>query len=148
VSGSLDVPVLDIAANLKALPEFTGSDAFRKLATAFKRVRNIAKELDAGEVATGPALATVLKDPAEVALLAEIDRRRPIVERAVETGQGYREAYAEASQFEPAVARFFDDVFVMSDDPKLKHARLRLMKQLEQLILQLGDISEIVATES
>jgi glycyl-tRNA synthetase beta chain len=148
VSSSLDVPVLDVAANLKALPEFTSSDAFRKLATAFKRVRNIAKELDASAAATGPALATVLKDPAEVALLSEIDRRRPIVERAVETGQGYREAYAEASQFEPAVARFFDDVFVMSDDPTLKHARLRLMKQLEQLILQLGDISEIVATES
>jgi glycyl-tRNA synthetase beta chain len=147
VSGSLDVPVVDVAANLQALPEFTGSDAFRKLATAFKRVRNIAKELDAG-AAAGPALAAVLKDPAEVALLAEIDRRRAMVERAVETGQGYREAYAEASQFEPAVARFFDDVFVMSDDPKLKHARLRLMKQLEQLILQLGDISEIVATES
>jgi hypothetical protein len=30
----------------------------------------------------------------------------------------------------------------------LREARLRLMKRLEQLILQLGDISEIVAPES
>ena len=36
----------------------------------------------------------------------------------------------------------------MTDDPTLRQARLRLMKRLEQLILQLGDISEIVATES
>ena len=146
--GGLDHAVLDVALNVKALPEFTASEPFRQLATAFKRVRNIARDLDAAAAATGPALNTVLKEPAEVALLAEIDRRRPIIERAVQTGQGYREAYAEASQFEPAVARFFNDVFVMSDDPTLKHARLRLLRQLEQLILQLGDISEIVATES
>ena len=49
---------------------------------------------------------------------------------------------------EPAVARFFKEVFVMTDDVALRQARLRLMKRLEQVILQLGDISEIVATES
>jgi glycyl-tRNA synthetase beta subunit len=36
----------------------------------------------------------------------------------------------------------------MADDPKLREARLRLMKRLEGLILRLGDISEIVAPES
>ena len=30
----------------------------------------------------------------------------------------------------------------------VREARLRLMRRLERLILQLGDISEIVATES
>ena len=35
----------------------------------------------------------------------------------------------------------------MSDDARLRQARLRLMKRLELLILQLGDISEIVASE-
>jgi len=62
-------------------------------------------------------------------------------------GNGYREAYLEASKFEPSVAKFFSDVFVMADDLVLRQARLRLMKRLEQLILQLGDISEIVAAE-
>jgi glycyl-tRNA synthetase beta chain len=145
---SLNHSVSDAADNVKALPEFAGTEAFRSLATAFKRVRNIAKDADATVTAGGADLGATLKDPAEVALLAEIDRRRPVITRAVETGQGYREAYAEASQFEPAVARFFNDVFVMSDDPALKAARLQLLKELEQLILQLGDISEIVATES
>jgi glycyl-tRNA synthetase beta subunit len=36
----------------------------------------------------------------------------------------------------------------MTDDQALRHARLRLMKQLESLVLQLGDISELVAPES
>ena len=35
----------------------------------------------------------------------------------------------------------------MADDPKLREARLLLMKRLEGLILQLADISEIVPEE-
>jgi glycyl-tRNA synthetase beta subunit len=65
----------------------------------------------------------------------------------VTEGAGYRDAYVEAARFEPLVAKFFEDVFVMSDDLGLRQARLRLLKRLESLILQLGDISEIVASE-
>ena len=86
-------------------------------------------------------------EPAELALLAEIEQRAPVIDRAVATGGGYREAYQEAAKFEPAVAKFFTDVFVMAEDPVLRQARLQLMKRLERLILQLGDISEIVAAE-
>ena len=74
---------------------------------------------------------------------------RPDIDKARRTGQRYREAYAEASQFEPAVARFFNDVFVMADDAGVEAgAAAADASELEQLILQLGDISEIVATES
>ena len=64
--------------------------------------------------------------------------------RAVETGDGYREAFAEAAKFKPAVDRFFADVLVMSPDPEVREARLRLMRRLERQILKLADISEIV----
>ena len=36
----------------------------------------------------------------------------------------------------------------MAEDSSLREARLMVMKRLEQLILQLGDISEIVSAES
>jgi glycyl-tRNA synthetase beta subunit len=36
---------------------------------------------------------------------------------------------------------------VMADDPKLRDARLRLLRRLEGLILQLADVSEIVPEE-
>ena len=120
--------------------------------TAFKRVRNIGREYGAeafeADERSGPALAGVLEEPAEKALLAEIERRHGPIDSAVKSGAGFREAYVEASEFEPVVARFFEEVFVMSDDLRLRQARLRLMKRLEILILQLGDISEIVATEA
>ena len=60
----------------------------------------------------------------------------------------FRAAYAEAAGFEPAVAAFFKDVLVMADDRRLRDARLALLKRLERLILQLGDISELVASET
>jgi glycyl-tRNA synthetase beta chain len=143
--------LVDVEANLTVLREHAATPAFRKLAEMFKRVRNIGKDyaLDAFErdEQSGPALDSVLEEAAEKALLSEIDRRHGPIKHAVATGGGFREAYVEASELQPIVARFFEEVFVMSDDARLRQARLRLMKRLELLILQLGDISEIVASE-
>ena len=135
---------------LEALPAVVGSAEFQQLATAFKRVRNIARELDddafdAAEKAH-PQLAKALAEPAEKALLAEIDARRAAIEDAVARGEGFEDAFREAAGVGPAVDRFFTEVFVMADDAALRNARLRLMKRLERLILKLGDVSEIVAT--
>jgi glycyl-tRNA synthetase beta chain len=128
---------------LETLPEFTESADFRRLAELFKRVKNIARNLADEAKDLGGALT----EPAEKALAAEVDRVKPIIDAAVASGSGYRQAFAEAAKSGPVVARFFDDVMVMADDPKVKDARLRLLKKLEGLILQLADISEIVPEE-
>jgi glycyl-tRNA synthetase beta chain len=128
---------------LEVLPEFTETTEFRQLAVLFKRVRNIAKNLDAST----PDQGGKLTEPAEVALAKEVDRIAPLVEAAVASGAGYRQAFAEAAKAGPAVAKFFDDVMVMTDDQKLRDARLRLLRRLEGLILQLADVSEIVPEE-
>jgi glycyl-tRNA synthetase beta chain len=141
-----DLRPADLERNLRELATFSDTESFRKLAEAFKRVRNIAKEL--GDAADAQVDKAALKEPAEKALLAEIDKRERAISDAVGTRRDYRAAYTEAAGFEPAVATFFKEVLVMADDKKLREARLRLMRRLEKLILQLGDISEIVATES
>jgi glycyl-tRNA synthetase beta chain len=128
---------------LDALPEFTETTEFRQLATLFKRVRNIAKNLDAATPDQGGRLT----EPAELALAGEIDRLAPIVDAAVKSGNGYRQAFGEAAKLGPAVAKFFDDVMVMTDDAKLRDARLRLLRRLERSILELADVSEIVPEE-
>ena len=128
---------------LEVLPEFTESTEFRQLAVLFKRVKNIAKNLDAA----APDLRGTLAEPSEKALAAEVDRLQPLIESAVASGTGYRQAFGEAAKAGPAVAKFFDDVMVMADDPRLRDARLRLLRRLEGLILQLADVSEIVPEE-
>ncbi len=146
LAAGLDRPVRDLEANVQALPAVAASESFRQLATAFKRVRNIARELPAGDDASGDLRGSLI-EPAELALLADLESLAPQIEGAVASGQGYAAAYQAAAKFEPSVAKFFTDVFVMAEDPALRAARLRLMKRLEQLILKLGDISEIVAAE-
>jgi glycyl-tRNA synthetase beta chain len=128
---------------LEVLPEFTESTEFKQLAVLFKRVKNIAKNLDAGATDLGGKVT----EPAEKALAADVDRLEPVIASAVASGAGYRQAFAEAAKAGPAVAKFFDDVMVMTDDAKLRDARLRLLRRLEGLILQLADVSEIVPEE-
>ncbi len=136
----------DALKRLEVLPEFTSSPDFVKLAAAFKRVKNIARELDAGVAETAePPLATLLKEPAEIALLHELDARGPVIDSVLKSGENLRRAFVEAAQFGPAVDRFFTEIFVMVDDLALRKARLRLMKRLEQQILRIADISEIVS---
>ena len=138
---------LDARRKLEVLPEFTDTADFQTLATLFKRVKNIARELPDGG-ASDETFETVLTEPAERALLDELTARRSVIDAAVETGAGFREAFAEAARIGPAVDRFFNEVFVMADDPTLRHARLRLMQKVEQVILQLADVSEIVPEKS
>jgi glycyl-tRNA synthetase beta chain len=139
----------DALKRLAALPEFTDSPDFQKLAAAFKRVKNIARELpDAEFEAAGredPPVATLLTEPAEIALLQEMEQRGPVIDSVLESGENLRRAFVEAAQFGPAIDRFFIEIFVMAEDRVLRKARLRLMKQLEQLILRITDISEIVS---
>jgi glycyl-tRNA synthetase beta chain len=140
---------LDARRKLDVLPEFTESADFQSLAAAFKRVRNIARELpiDAFASAEAAGAPLALTEPAERALADEIERRRPSIDAAVEAGDGFRKAFAEAARFKPVVDTFFDDVLVMAPDPAVRESRLRLLRRLERLILQLADISEIVTED-
>lgn len=135
-----EVSPLVARRKLETLPEFTESPDFKQLAVLFKRVKNIARNLDE----TAPNLGGALTEPSELALASEVARLQPVIAAAVASGTGYRHAFAEAAKTGPAVAKFFDDVMVMADDAQLRDARLRLLKQLEGSILQLADVSEIV----
>jgi glycyl-tRNA synthetase beta chain len=122
-----------------ALQKMRSSDDFQALAVLFKRVKNIAKELG-----TVSALdRSALTEPAELALLAELDARQPRIAQAARAAD-YRQAFIEIAALRSVVDRFFTDVFVMADDQRLRTARLTLMANLRDMILDLADISEIV----
>ena len=146
-----DIRPLDARRKLEVLPEFTGSADFLQLATLFKRVRNIATELPEDEfdkIRSGVASdSSSDEEPAETQIREELEQRGPKIDAAVTSGEGYRAAFAEAARFGPAVDRFFTDVLVMAEDPKVRLRRLALLKRLERLILQLADVSEIVKEE-
>jgi len=139
------VPLL-ARGKLSALPEFAASTAFKQLATTFKRVMNIARELKV-EAQPLASLAQTLHEPAETALLSEIERRTPKVADAA-ARRDFRAALAELASFGPAVDKFFTDVLVMADEPALRHARLSLLAHLRDVVLKVADPSEIIADEA
>ena len=123
----------------EAIRAMQSSADFQALAVLFKRLKNIAKELKDDL----PLDRSALTEPAETALLAELDARKPRVEQAA-AAHDYKGALTEIAGLRAPVDRFFTDVFVMADDARLRHARLKLMAELRDLILDLADISEIV----
>jgi glycyl-tRNA synthetase beta chain len=140
----------DVIESLKELTAFGVTPDFIGLATAFKRVRNIAKEMPLDEYAAlkQQGFQAGAAEAAEKQLVDDIGAREAAIRRAAETGVGWHEAYRTASGFAPSVAKYFDDVMVMDPNPALRKQRLFTMRRLEEIILCLGDISEIVATET
>lgn len=135
---------LDARRRLEALRAVRGSADFEALAVAFKRVKNLSRELKVAPVTHLDRLT----EPAEAALLADYESRATAIRSAVAARQ-YDQAFRIASGFRPAVDRFFTDIFVMVDDDGLKHQRLTLLRRLHELLLELADISEIIPhTES
>ncbi|MBI1872393.1 MAG: glycine--tRNA ligase subunit beta [Acidobacteria bacterium] len=135
---------LDTRRRLEALRQVRGSADFEALAVAFKRVKNLAKELKGGPAAT----LNRLTEPSEAALVLEYETRGAEIHGALASGD-YPQAFRIASGFRPVVDRFFTDVFVMVDDRELRAERLTLVWRLHELLLELADISEIVPrTES
>lgn len=140
-TATADVRPLRARRVADALQAMRSSEDFLALAVLFKRVKNIAKELQD----EGALDRDALTEPAERDLLAQLEARRPGVEQAA-AGADYRKAFTEIAGLRAAVDRFFAEVFVMAEDPRLRTARLRLMADLRDLILQFADISEIVPT--
>lgn len=131
----------------EALQGMRASEDFQALAVLFKRVKNIALSAGSGQAKElrepTPVDRDALVEPAERALLTELDLRRPRIQTAVGRSD-YRAAFSEIAGLRAAVDRFFIEVFVMADDARLRRARLALMADLRDLILHLADISEII----
>ncbi len=142
-----DVSPLRARRVAEAIQGMRASEDFQALAVLFKRVKNIAPSTGPGQAKAlhedAPLDRSALVEPAERALVEELDLRRPRIEAAAARSD-YRAAFIDIAGLRAAVDRFFTEVFVMADDVRVRHARLTLMADLRDLILHLADISEII----
>lgn len=139
--------VEDLLQRLRSLRSFRESADFLALAGAAKRVRNILRQAaERGEQAEAGADPSALTAPAEKELSDALAKVREAV-----IGGGERRAYGEAlaalARLRPVVDRFFDEVMVMDEDPRLRRARLGLLAAFDALALEIVDISELVVDE-
>jgi glycyl-tRNA synthetase beta chain len=134
---------LEARLKAEALAHMGGSEALLGVAALLKRVKNITKGVSDG--ADWRNIQGSLVEPAERTLWSQVDASAPGIQSAAARGD-YREAFAGIAALQPPVAKFFDDVMVMTEDQTLRHARLSLVAALRDLILEIADLSEM-ATE-
>jgi glycyl-tRNA synthetase beta chain len=140
----------DVLRRAEALGQARKAEGFEALAVLFKRVKNITKDYRPSDrTPRGFAgLKSALKEPAELALLGELEQRWPKIEQALNQ-EHYLDAMNQLAHLHAPVDKFFVDVLVMTDDMALREARLSLLNTLKTTVLQTGgDISEIAAEES
>jgi glycyl-tRNA synthetase beta chain len=118
---------------LKALHRvrLEATEDFERLAVAFKRAKNILGESAPAEVDTG-----LFHESAERELHDAVAQLRSV-------DGGYESRLRSLSGLRGPVDRFFDDVLVMAEDPRLRANRLGLLSQALSLFYRIADISKL-----
>ena len=145
---SADLRPADIEQNLRELRGVLG-DGVVPEAGGGVQARAQHRARAAGRCRRRPAIcAAALTEPAEVGVARRDRAPRAGHRRAAAAGRDFKAAYAEAAAFEPAVARFFTEVFVMADDAKLRDGAAAADEAARGTHPAAGRISEIVAPDA
>jgi glycyl-tRNA synthetase beta chain len=134
--------VFDGYLRLAALETQRSIEDFRRLMVGFKRVYNITKAISE-EMTIDPSLFDqkeegdlhALLQAKQGVFLSEIDARR------------YDDAISILVGFKETIDNYFDKVFVMVEDEKVRNNRLALLAGIKNMFLKYGDFSKIRVEE-
>lgn len=108
-------------------------ELFDDLSTAYARAAHL------GDAKLGTEVDGALLGEAEKALLSAVDAASTTVSEKLGAG-AYVEALAALAALREPIDRFFTDVLVMDDDPKVRDNRLRLLNRFASVF---GDVADI-----
>ncbi len=121
--------IRDLRTRIDAVSELRSSPEFEALATAFKRAFNITKESARGEVDT-----SLLEPGAETALAERFGTVRDQIRQATSERRYADALKLVAKELGAPIDRFFDEVFVMVDDLRIRDNRLRLLGEIADTV--------------
>ena len=127
----------DFDARVRAVSHFRTLDSAEALAAANKRVSNILAKADA---AIGEINLTACVEPAEKALAEAVLALRTEVQPLIAKGD-YTAVLDKLANLRAPVDSFFDNVMVNAEEPALRQNRLAILNTLQDLFLQVADIS-------
>lgn len=129
--------VVETKKKIEALAEFRSAPDFESLGIAFKRVVNIVKGQQAGEVSEA-----LFAEPVEKELFSSFESARSGAgERIAE--RDYKGALAVMKNLKEPVDRFFDNVMVMDKNEDLKRNRLSMLGEIRELFFTIADFSKL-----
>lgn len=134
--------IYDGFARLKALETQKSIEDFVRLMIGFKRVYNITKTLtDTAEIDTG--LLTEREERDLFQLYSE--KRKPFLSAV--RAREYEAGLTMLVGFKETIDRYFDKVFVMVEDERVRSNRLALLTKIKDIFLTYGDFSKIRVEE-
>ncbi|MBM4273116.1 MAG: glycine--tRNA ligase subunit beta [Deltaproteobacteria bacterium] len=129
--------VVEAIDKVEALDEVRQSPEFPVLAVAFKRVINISRGAEAGEVDAG-----LFEYPEERVLFEISALMEDEVDAALEK-RDYLSACQALAKLKAPVDLFFDKVLVMAEDERVRRNRLALLERISATFLKMADFSKI-----
>ncbi|BFU59241.1 MULTISPECIES: glycine--tRNA ligase subunit beta [Rodentibacter] len=131
----------DFDARVRAVSHFRTLDSAQALAAANKRVANILAKTESniGEINLAACL-----EPAEKALAEIVLGLQTEVQPLIAKGE-YTAVLDKLAGLRTPVDNFFDNVMVNAEDPVLRQNRLAILNTLQDLFLQVADISVLQA---
>ncbi len=139
VLARLPTQPMDFHARIQAVQDFQKLPEAQALTVANKRVGHILKN-QSGEWRHHPINPDLFEQKAEKQLLAAIEQINKKIEILYRDGK-YSAVLSALASLRTPIDSFFDEVMVMVDDEKLRNNRLAMLYQLQQLFIQVADIS-------
>jgi glycyl-tRNA synthetase beta chain len=136
--------VRDAVARAEAVTAVRGSDDFRAVSSAFKRMKNILAQAKEKGIAAGTGVdSSLLTEPTEKALA---ERSAELAGRVytLRAEKNYKAALEQIATLRPQVDAFFEAVMVMAPDEAVRANRLALLEKVLGDFSGIADFSEIV----
>jgi glycyl-tRNA synthetase beta chain len=110
-----------------------------KVGEVFKRAANIARDAPDSEAPVDPATLEAEPHPTERALAADYTDLVQVLDGAL-ASLDYAGAFRRIAAFAPGLHEFFASVFVMTDDLRLRHNRLRRMRAIRDTCARVAHV--------
>ncbi len=111
----------------------------------FKRATNIAKEAPEGQPEPPERVSSDVHPSEQALYLAFLELSRKL------GGDGradHSQNLAAIAEFAPVLAKFFEDVFVMTDDERVRSNRLRLMREIQRTCSSIANFNLLAKAPS
>ncbi len=131
---------LDLARRIEAVRHFQQLPEATTLAAAYKRITNLLKK--SGTLVEATVNPALFQQAAEEQLWQQIQQIGPLAEAAF-AQRDYSSGLQQLAALKSVIDTFFTEVMVMSDDLAIRHNRLTLLQQIQNLFSQVADLAAL-----
>lgn len=136
-----------VAGFARELNEQVGSPDVLAVAELLKRTTNILRQAGEKKIAFPEAeSSSQLSEAAEIMLARQVTEVDADIQKNYRSGN-YKHVIASIATLRQPLARFFDSVMVMVDDPQVRGNRLALLARTESVVRWAADFSELASIQ-